>query len=255
MSDGVFAGRRGAGTWHCFLGYFALITSRHAFIALLACLRYDFGCSDGLGGACAGWNVERRWASTKDLVEENLDSFDTLHDEATAGSGDVDKRAFAYFLLGSGRFFYASAVRLLVIKLVGSLSAAADVLALASTEVDLSAIGEGATVTIKWRGKPVFIKRRTEAEIKDSADVNVAELRDPQADADRAQKPEWLVVIGVCTHLGCVPLSNAGEYHGWYCPCHGSHYDVSGRIRKGPAPLNLEVPPYSFVTDSKLLIG
>lgn len=146
-------------------------------------------------------------------------------------------------------------MRLLVIKFVATLSAAADVLALASTEVDLSAIAEGSTITIKWRGKPVFIKRRTDAEIADAVGVNLAELRDPEADAERVQKPDWLVLIGVCTHLGCVPLANAGDFNGWFCPCHGSHYDVSGRIRKGPAPLNLEVPPYKFIDTDKLLIG
>ena len=150
---------------------------------------------------------------------------------------------------------YASALRLAVLKFLLSMSASADVLALASLEVDLSKIEVGQTVTVNWRGKPVFIRRRTPAEIEKEVAVDSGELRDPQADADRAQNPEWLVVVGVCTHLGCVPISNAGDYNGWFCPCHGSHYDASGRIRKGPAPYNLEVPEYKFLDETKMIIG
>lgn len=125
----------------------------------------------------------------------------------------------------------------------------------APIEVDLSAIAEGAIVTVKWRGKPIFVRHRTAKEIKEAQDVPLAQLPDPQADAQRVKKPEWLVVIGVCTHLGCIPLGHQGEYDGWFCPCHGSAYDTSGRIRKGPAPKNLEVPSYAFASDTKLTIG
>ncbi|XP_076950594.1 cytochrome b-c1 complex subunit Rieske-4, mitochondrial-like [Bidens hawaiensis] len=169
--------------------------------------------------------------------------------------GDPSKRAFAYFVLTGGRFVYASLIRLLVLKFVLSMSASKDVLALASLEVDLSSIEPGTTVTVKWRGKPVFIRRRTEADIDLANSVDVNSLRDPQEDAVRVKDPEWLIVVGVCTHLGCIPLPNAGDFGGWFCPCHGSHYDISGRIRKGPAPYNLEVPTYSFLGDNKLLIG
>lgn len=169
--------------------------------------------------------------------------------------GDPSKRAFAYFCLAGGRFVYASLIRLLVLKFVLSMSASKDVLAMASLEVDLSSIEPGSTVTVKWRGKPVFIRRRTEEDIKLANTVDLASLRDPQPDSDRAKNPEWLIVIGVCTHLGCIPLPNAGDFGGWFCPCHGSHYDISGRIRKGPAPYNLEVPTYSFMEENKLLIG
>ena len=110
-------------------------------------------------------------------------------------------------------------------------------------------------VIIKWRGKPVFIRHRTESEIKDAESVNVEMLRDPQPDSERVKKPEWLIMLGVCTHLGCVPIGEAGEFGGWFCPCHGSHYDISGRARKGPAPLNLEVPEYDFPTEETLVIG
>ena len=169
--------------------------------------------------------------------------------------GDPSKRAFTYFVLTGGRVIYASALRLVVLKFLLSMSASADVLALASLEVDLSKIEVGQTVTVKWRGKPVFIRRRTPAEIEKEVAVDSGELRDPQADTDRAQNPEWLVVVGVCTHLGCVPISNAGDYNGWFCPCHGSHYDASGRIRKGPAPYNLEVPEYKFLDETKMIVG
>lgn len=169
--------------------------------------------------------------------------------------GDPSKRAFAYFVLTGGRFVYASLIRLLILKFVLSMSASKDVLAMASLEVDLSSIEPGSTVTVKWRGKPVFIRRRTEEDIKLANSVDVGSLRDPQQDAERVKNPEWLVVIGVCTHLGCIPLPNAGDFGGWFCPCHGSHYDISGRIRKGPAPYNLEVPSYTFLDENKMLIG
>lgn len=177
------------------------------------------------------------------------------HNHERYPPGDPSKRAFAYFVLTGGRFVYASLARLLVLKLVLSMSASKDVLALASLEVDLSSIEPGTTVTVKWRGKPVFIRRRTEDDIKLANSIDVSSLRDPQEDAIRVKNPEWLIVIGVCTHLGCIPLPNAGDFGGWFCPCHGSHYDISGRIRKGPAPFNLEVPTYSFLEENKLLIG
>ena len=143
---------------------------------------------------------------------------------------------------------------------IKSMSPAEDTLAAGSTEVDISMIEEGQSVTIKWRGKPVFIKKRTKEEIEAAKMVQASDLRDPQDDADRVQKEEWLVLVGVCTHLGCVPLGQKlsdmkGDYDGWFCPCHGSHYDTSGRIRKGPAPTNLDVPPYSFLNDTTIKIG
>lgn len=145
---------------------------------------------------------------------------------------------------------------------IDSMNPAADVLALASTEVNIAPIEPGQAITVMWRGKPVFIRRRTPEEIKEADDVNLAELRDPQTDDERtkAGEREWLVVIGICTHLGCVPLGQKpaevrGEYGGYFCPCHGSHYDTSGRIRKGPAPTNLAVPEYEFTSDTVIKIG
>lgn len=141
--------------------------------------------------------------------------------------------------------------------LLDSLNPAADVLAVSSVEFDLSNVVPGATARVKWRGKPVFVKHRLPSEIEEARKVPLNSLPDPETDEARVKKDhdQWLVVTGICTHLGCVPLSNQGEYNGWFCPCHGSHYDTSGRIRKGPAPKNLEVPEYSFISDSKIKIG
>jgi len=139
--------------------------------------------------------------------------------------------------------------------LIDQMNPDASVKALASTEVDVSGIEKGQSITVLWRGKPVFIKRRTEEEIRKARQVDLTELPDPEKDEDRAKNPEWLVMLGMCTHLGCVPLGNKGEYDGWFCPCHGSHYDTSGRIRKGPAPTNLEVPKYEFLNSSTIKIG
>jgi ubiquinol-cytochrome c reductase iron-sulfur subunit len=141
--------------------------------------------------------------------------------------------------------------------LIHSLNPSADVLALASTEVDISKIEKGQAIRVMWRGKPVFIRRRTEKEIADARAVSLNDLIDPEQDQDRVKKDadEWLILVGVCTHLGCVPLGYQGEYGGWFCPCHGSHYDTSGRIRKGPAPKNLAIPPYEFVNNTVIKIG
>ncbi|CAF3376982.1 unnamed protein product [Rotaria socialis] len=132
---------------------------------------------------------------------------------------------------------------------------AKDVMSLAKVEIKLDAVPVGKNAVFEWRNKPIFVRHRTAQEIAREQGVNVAQLRDPQNDADRVQKSEWLIVIGICTHLGCIPIANAGEFGGYYCPCHGSHYDASGRIRKGPAPLNLEVPQYVFKDDSTVVIG
>ena len=139
--------------------------------------------------------------------------------------------------------------------LVDQMNPDSSVKALATTEVDVSDVKLGKTITVLWRGKPIFIRRRTQEEIKEASAVDLKDLKDPQKDSDRAKNPEWLVMVGVCTHLGCVPLGNKGEYNGWFCPCHGSHYDISGRIRKGPAPNNLEIPKYEFVDNNIIKIG
>ena len=139
--------------------------------------------------------------------------------------------------------------------LVDQMNPDRSVKALASTEVDISSLEPGKSITVLWRGKPVFIKRRTQKEIEEARNVKIEDLPHPEKDEDRAKNPEWLVMLGICTHLGCVPLGDKGEYNGWFCPCHGSHYDTSGRIRKGPAPTNLEVPKYEFVNSNTIKIG
>ncbi len=150
----------------------------------------------------------------------------------------------------------------LAVPFVDSMNPAADVLALASIEVDLAPIQPGQTIKVKWRGAPVFIRHRTPADIEESRKVDVATLKDPETDDARVKKghEQWLIMKGVCTHLGCIPLSGAGEFGGpggggWFCPCHGSHYDTAGRIRKGPAPKNLEVVKYEFLSDNRVKIG
>jgi len=161
----------------------------------------------------------------------------------------------SYLIVGTGALAATYTAKNVVSTFIGSMSASADVLAMAKIEVKLGEIPEGKNVTLKWRGKPLFIRHRSADEIKREEAVDASSLRDPEPDSKRVQKPNWLVVIGVCTHLGCVPIANAGDYGGYYCPCHGSHYDASGRIRKGPAPLNLEVPIYEFIDDSTLIVG
>ena len=139
--------------------------------------------------------------------------------------------------------------------LIDQMNPDASVKALATTEVDVSLVQPGQSITVLWRGKPVFIKRRTDNEISEAKAVSLTELKHPEKDEDRASNPEWLVMLGVCTHLGCVPLADKGDYNGWFCPFHGSHYDTSGRIRKGPAPTNLEIPKYEFVNSNTIKIG
>ncbi|XP_050360607.1 cytochrome b-c1 complex subunit Rieske, mitochondrial-like [Nymphalis io] len=143
-----------------------------------------------------------------------------------------------------------------LVHFLSSMSAPADVLAMATIEVDIKNIAPGMCSSYKWRGKPLFIKHRTEGEILAEANTPFSALKDPESPEQRTIKPEWLVVIGICTHLGCVPVPNSGDWAGgFYCPCHGSHYDNVGRARKGPAPLNLEVPPYIFLSDTVVLVG
>ncbi|WP_413205048.1 ubiquinol-cytochrome c reductase iron-sulfur subunit [Rhodospirillum sp. A1_3_36] len=171
--------------------------------------------------------------------------------------GDSSRRDFLIY--GTGAVAAVGAA-LAVWPFIDSMNPAADTLALASTEVDISAVEVGQAITITWRGKPVFIRHRTEENIEEARAVDVAELRDPQTDEERVLKPEWLVMIGICTHLGCIPLGQKegepkGEFGGWFCPCHGSNYDTSGRIRRGPAPLNLVIPPYEFLEDTMIKIG
>jgi ubiquinol-cytochrome c reductase iron-sulfur subunit len=172
---------------------------------------------------------------------------------ATTAAGTT-RRDFLYIATGAVGAVGAAAAAW---PLINQMNPDASVLALASTDVDLGPIAEGQIVTIKWRGKPVFVSHRSKKEIDEACAVPLNQLPDPQPDQARVKqgKDQWLVVVGVCTHLGCVPLGHQGDFDGWFCPCHGSHYDTSGRIRRGPAPLNLVVPPYEFVSDTSIRIG
>ena len=174
---------------------------------------------------------------------------------SSTGSGGQDGVKRRDFLYISTAAFGGVGTVVAAWPFIHQMNPSADVLALSSIEVDISSIAEGQSVTVKWRGKPVFIRHRTAAEIEAARSVDVAALPDPETDAARAPKPNWLIVVGVCTHLGCIPLGNSGEYGGWFCPCHGSHYDTSARIRKGPAPTNLLVPTYEFLSDTIVKIG
>jgi ubiquinol-cytochrome c reductase iron-sulfur subunit len=166
----------------------------------------------------------------------------------------IDPSRRDFLLLGTAAVG-AVAAGALVWPLVDQMNPDASTLALASIEVDLSPVQEGQILVVKWRGGPVFIRHRTPKEIKEAVDTPLSDLKDPQTDAERVQKPQWLIVSGICTHLGCVPLGHEGQYDGWKCPCHGSVYDTSGRIRQGPAPRNLDVVEYKFLTDSRVKIG
>lgn len=180
--------------------------------------------------------------------------------QSTGGSAEIDEQTRRDFLLWSTVAVGGIGAALAVWPFIDQMNPAADTLALASTEVDLSKIDVGQSITVIWRGKPVFVRHRTEKEIEEARDVDISTLPDPQTDADRVEKPEWLIMVGVCTHLGCIPLGQKsgdpkGEFGGWFCPCHGSHYDTSGRIRKGPAPANLGIPSYTFLDDTNVEIG
>jgi ubiquinol-cytochrome c reductase iron-sulfur subunit len=187
-------------------------------------------------------------------------------DVSTAEHADTNRRDFLFIATGA---VSAVGAALTAWPFISQMNPDASVLALASIEVDLGPIAEGQSITIKWRGNPVFIRHRTAKEIEEAKAVDLADLKDPLARNDNLKegepatdinrvvggKEQFLVMMGVCTHLGCVPLGQQGDYGGWFCPCHGSHYDTAGRIRKGPAPQNLEVPKYEYISDTKVRIG
>ena len=182
-------------------------------------------------------------------------------------SSEHNRRDFLYIATGMAGVVGAGAA---VWPFIDQMRPDASTLALATVDVDVSAIEPGMSVTAKWRGKPVFIRNRTEAEIEEARAVQLSDLKDPVArnanlsadapatDADRSAgegRENWIVMIGSCTHLGCVPLGQAGDFGGWFCPCHGSHYDTAGRIRTGPAPENLHIPNFEFISDTTIRIG
>jgi ubiquinol-cytochrome c reductase iron-sulfur subunit len=184
--------------------------------------------------------------------------------EAALASQPTDETSRRDFITLAAQSFAGVGAAVALWPFIQQMNPDASTQALASTEVDLAPIKEGQAITVMWRGKPVFIRNRTKDEVNKAATTVVAELPDktqaPDAQRVKKGKENWLVLVGICTHLGCIPKGQSladtrGDYGGWFCPCHGSHYDTSGRIRKGPAPRNLDVPPYEFVSDSKIKIG
>lgn len=185
---------------------------------------------------------------------------------STTTTADVSRRDFLYIATGA---VAAVGTAAFVWPFIDQMNPDASTLAMSTTEVDLTPVAEGQSITVKWRGKPVFIRHRTKKEIDEGKAVKLDQLVDTNArnpnlpegaeatDANRAAagKEQWLVMIGVCTHLGCVPIGESGDYDGWFCPCHGSEYDTAGRIRRGPAPENLHIPPYEFTKDTSIRIG
>jgi ubiquinol-cytochrome c reductase iron-sulfur subunit len=173
---------------------------------------------------------------------------------AEADGGDATRRDFIHIAAGAAA---VGAGVMIAWPLVNQMNPSADTLALASIEFDVTKVQEGQQVVIKWQGKPVFVRYRTPKEIAEAVETPLSVLKDPQTDAERVKEghSQYLVLVGSCTHLGCVPTFGSGDFGGWFCPCHGSHYDTSGRIRKGPAPKNLVVPTYEYLTDTRVKIG
>jgi ubiquinol-cytochrome c reductase iron-sulfur subunit len=173
----------------------------------------------------------------------------------TTISAEPTRRDFLYIATGAVGAFGAAAT---LVPLIAQMNPDASTIAAgAAIEVDLAPIGEGQVIKVFWRGKPIFINHRTKKEIEEARAVNLASLPDPEPDQKRVKdgKDQWQVLVGICTHLGCIPLAHQGDFNGYFCPCHGSQYDTSGRIRRGPAPANLPLPPYEFLSDTKIRIG
>ena len=185
----------------------------------------------------------------------------TMNTISVPQDGEKEEFGRRDFLVVAGSAFAAVGAAATVWPFIDSMNPSADVSALASTQVDLGPIALGQRITVMWQGKPVFIDHRTPEQIaRAKAEDGAVSLIDPATDASRVQREDWLIMIGICTHLGCIPLGQKsgdplGQWCGWFCPCHGSHYDTAGRIRKGPAPRNLDLPPYKFISDTIVQIG
>eukprot|EP00035_Acanthoeca_spectabilis_P019995 m.430640 g.430640 ORF g.430640 m.430640 type:complete len:250 (-) comp17193_c0_seq1:80-829(-) len=200
--------------------------------------------------------LDQRREKHVDVPHEAFEPYKT----STTGvaSAGESRRAFQYVVATGLGVTTIAAAKVIVTNFLDTMSTSADVKAMAQLEVELDTIAEGKNVVLKWQGKPLFVRHRTAQEIATAVGTDIKDLKDAvndPADSDRTKDPKWLVLLGICTHLGCVPISHAGEYGGYFCPCHGSHYDISGRIRKGPAPFNLEIPPYKFQGDNLLVVG
>lgn len=189
------------------------------------------------------------------------------HETTSESLGEPTRRDFLYLTTGMAGVVGGVAVAW---PFIDQMRPDASTLALGAIDVDVSSLTPGMSLTVKWRGKPVFIRNRTDQEVEEAKAVALTDLKDPVArnaniaadaqatDLDRSageSRENWIIMVGVCTHLGCIPLGQAGDFGGWFCPCHGSHYDTAGRIRKGPAPQNLAVPTFSFISDTVIKIG
>lgn len=228
-------------------------------------LKLSVLCRESLRGQAAGWpliasvglNVPAsvRYSHTDIKVPDFSDYRrpEVLDSTKSSKESSEARKGFSYLITATTTVGVAYAAKNVVSQFVSSMSASADVLAMSKIEIKLSDIPEGKNMAFKWRG--IIVHALSNQEIDQEAAVEVSQLRDPQHDLERVKKPEWVILIGVCTHLGCVPIANAGDFGGYYCPCHGSHYDASGRIRKGRVPLNLEVPSYEFTSDDMVIVG
>ncbi|KAG5307219.1 UCRI protein, partial [Acromyrmex insinuator] len=208
-------------------------------------------------GVAVSTQVHQRRLAHTDIQWPDFTEYrqsETQDPNAKSRDSAPSRKGTTYLIAAGNSVAGVYGAKVLVHNLVGMLSPTADVLAMSKIEIKLDNIPEGKSAIFKWRGKPLFVRHRIDSEIATENKVNVGSLRDPEEDSARVKDPKWLVIIGVCTHLGCVPIANAGDFGGYYCPCHGSHYDASGRIRKGPAPLNLEVPPYEFTEGGSMLV-
>ncbi|EFA79176.1 ubiquinol-cytochrome-c reductase subunit [Heterostelium album PN500] len=203
-------------------------------------------------------NSIRNYASQSSFMVNNTTTFPSQHFDkyrTEPSTVDPEGRGYTYMVVGGAATGLAAMAKNTVVSALSTMAPGQDILALSSIEIDLSSIPEATAVTLKWRGKPLFIRHRSSEEIESSKEVDVTSLPDPEADDKRAKVPEWVVLVGVCTHLGCIPIAGGGDFGGWYCPCHGSHYDNAGRIRKGPAPQNLIIPPYKFLSSEHIIVG
>lgn len=210
--------------------------------------------SGGIGGFAV--NGQYRAAHT-DVKVPNFDYYRRSDTKNPAKSSKENKGVadlVSYIPVVAAGIMATYSAKHIVLNSVQFWQPNADTLCVGQVKIKMDQIPEGVNMTFKWRGKPVFVKHRTKTQIDREVATPLSSLRDPQHDNDRVQDPKWLVVVGVCTHLGCVPIADAGDFHGYYCPCHGSHYDGSGRVRAGPAPTNLEVPFY-VIEDNIITVG
>ena len=205
------------------------------------------------------WHTKRMGIPTQQHRFEATTKFPQgpYHFRGTSPSdkGSHSGKHFQYLMLAGAGATTGLFAKNIATSFISYMSAARNVISMANVEIDISEITKGSSVTFSWRSMPLFIRHRTQEEVDQVRTVDITTLRDPELDEKRTIRPEWIVMLGICTHLGCVPVHNQGDYGGWFCPCHGSHYDVSGRIRKGPAPKNLAVPTYTFLNDTKLFVG